>query len=515
MSHRSRLTLTALTLVAAGAFAPQAQASGFQLREQSPLSQGNAFAGISAGGGDISSLFFNPAVMTQYQDTQFSFGATYVGLSAKFENGAASRTPVLQGLGFFTAPVTGANLNTISGAPNHPNAAISAALPEFNIMYSVSKDLKVGLSLNVPFGLTTEYDANWIGRYHALKSDLKTIDIAPSIAYRVSKEFSIGVAFVARKADAELTNAVDYGTALALKVGGGLYAAAPALMVSPGPGQNSPGANIAMGVPTVLGSGPTAVALPGYATPGAWDGQAGLKGSGWGYGWKVGMTYEPSDDFRLGFAYHAAMTMTLKGDASFSYPSTLPATDLAALQGAGLTNGKGQADLPLPATASLGFDWKVSPTFSLQGEVAQTTWSKFKTLDVKFTSNTAAGQVTDSITDENWNDTTFISVGGTWKLDQAWTLRAGLAFDKSAVDDTHRTPRIPDNDRKWASFGGSYAFSKKVSVDFGYSRLFISDGKVNLTAGTTATDNNATRGALTGSIKAAINIMGVALRYSF
>ena len=55
MSHRSRLTLTALTLVAAGALAPQAQASGFQLREQSPLSQGNAFAGVSAGGGDISS----------------------------------------------------------------------------------------------------------------------------------------------------------------------------------------------------------------------------------------------------------------------------------------------------------------------------------------------------------------------------------------------------------------------------------------------------------------------------
>ena len=76
MTHRSRLTLTALTLIAAGAFAPQAQASGFQLREQSPSAQGNAFAGISAGGNDISSLFFNPAVMTQYDGWQFSFGGT-------------------------------------------------------------------------------------------------------------------------------------------------------------------------------------------------------------------------------------------------------------------------------------------------------------------------------------------------------------------------------------------------------------------------------------------------------
>jgi long-chain fatty acid transport protein len=503
MSHRSRLTLTALTLVAAGALAPQAKASGFQLREQSPSSQGNAFAGISAGGNDISSLFFNPAVMTQYQETQFSFGGTYVGLSAKFADGSATRTPVLQGLGFFSAPVTNANLNTVSGGPSHPNAAISAVLPEFNIMYSVNRDLKVGLSVNVPYGLATEYDANWVGRYHALKTDLKTIDIAPSLAYRVTNEFSVGVAFVARRADAELTNAVDYGTALALQVGSGL-AAAGLSTVSPGPGQNSPVANVAMGAPNAT------FGTPGYATPGAWDGSAGLKGGGWGYGYKLGATYQPSQDLRFGLAYQGAMTMTLKGDATFQFPSSLPATDLTALNGAGLRNGQGKADLALPATASLGFDWKATPTFSLAGEVARTTWSRFKELRIKFDTGLA-----DSVTNENWKDTTFVSIGGTWKLDGGWTVRAGAAFDSSAVDDNHRTPRIPDNDRKWASCGLSYAFSKKASVDVGYSRLFISDGKVNLSAGTTGTDPNATRGNLTGSIQAEINIFGAQLRYSF
>lgn len=507
MSHRSRLTLTALTLVAAAAFAPQAKASGFQLREQSPLSQGNAFAGISAGGGDISALFFNPAVMTQYDGWQFSFGGTYVGLSAKFENGAATRTPTLLGLGFQSAPNTGANLNTISGPANHGNAAISAVLPEFNIMYSVNKDFKVGLSLNVPYGLTTEYDANWIGRYHALKSDLKTIDIAPSFAYRLSDSVTFGAAFIARKADAELTNAVDYGTALALKVGGAL-AAAGLSPVSPGPGQNSPVATVAMGLPNAT------FGTPGYAIPGAWDGKAGLKGDGWGYGWKAGFVFQPSKDLKIGLAYQAAMTMTLKGDASFEYPASMPATDYAALTGAGLKNGKGQADLDLPATTSLGFDWKVSPTFALQGEVARTTWSRFKTLVVKFTDNVAP-QTTESVTDENWNDTTFFSLGGTWKLSPAWTFRAGLAFDKSAVDDAHRTPRIPDNDRKWVSFGASYTLSKQTSLDFGYSRLFIADGKVMLTSGTTAADPNLTRGNLSGTIKASINILGAALRYSF
>jgi long-chain fatty acid transport protein len=503
MSYRSRFTLTALTLVAAGAFAPLAQASGFQLREQSPLSQGNAFAGVSAGGGDVSSMFFNPAVMTQYEGWQFSFGGTYVGLKAEFENGTATRTPVLLGLGFQVAPVTGTGLNTISGPSSHSNAAISAVLPEFNIMYSLSRDLKLGLSVNVPFGLATEYDANWIGRYHALKTELKTIDIAPSVAYRVNDSFSFAVAFVARKANAELTNGVDYGTALGLKVGGAL-AAAGLSTVSPGPGQNSPVATVAMGAPNAT------FGTPGFAIPGAWDGTAGLKGDGWGYGYKVGAIFQPSSDFRLGLAYSGAMTMTLKGDGTFHFPGTLPATDLGALNAAGLRNGGGSAELNLPATASLGLDYKVSPSFSIQGEVARSTWSKFKELRVKF--DTGAP---DSITDESWNDTTFASLGATWKLNSPWTLRAGLAFDQSAVDDAHRTPRIPDNDRKWVSFGASYQYSKKMILDFGYSRLFISDSKVMLSAGSTPTDINITRGNLNGTMTSAINILGASLRYSF
>lgn len=504
MSHRSRLTFTALTLVAAAALAPQAQAAGFQLREQSASSLGNAFAGVSAGGSDISALFFNPAVLTQYEGTTFSFGATYVGISAKFSGASANRTPVLQGLGFFSAPVTGASLSPISGASSTNNAAVPAALPEFNIAYSLSKDVKVGLSVNVPFGLTTEYDANWIGRYHGLKSDLKTIDVAPSIAFRMEDGWTVGAAFVLRKADAELSNGVDFGTALALKVGGAL-AAAGLSTVSPSPStlQNSPVATIAMGAPSaVLGT-------PGYATPGAWDGTAGLKGSGWGYGWKAGATYQ-IPDLRIGLAYAAAMHMNLKGDATFVYPTTIPSTDLAALNAAGLKNGGGSADLNLPATASIGIDWQVAPDVSVQAEVARTTWSRFRELRVKFDSGAP-----DSITDESWQDSTFLSVGTTWKASSQWSLRCGMALDKSAVDDAHRTPRIPDNDRQWASVGASYTASKKVTVDFGYTYLRVGAGKVMLSPGTSPFDISATRGSLNGSIAAKISLLGASVRYNF
>jgi long-subunit fatty acid transport protein len=59
--------------------------------------------------------------------------------------------------------------------------------------------------------------------------------------------------------------------------------------------------------------------------------------------------------------------------------------------------------------------------------------------------------------------------------------------------------------------GASYKLSEKATVDIGYSRLFIADGKTQLTAAA----DNVTRGTLTGVIKANIHLLGASLRYSF
>jgi long-chain fatty acid transport protein len=460
MSHRSRLTLTAFALVAAGAFAPVAQASGFQLREQSPSSQGNAFAGVSAGGNDISAMFFNPAGMTQFSGLQFDLGATLIAPSAKMSDAVGTRTSALSAF-----PAYG----PISGPTAYSNSAESKVAPSLYAMYSISNDLKLGLSVNAPFGFVTEYDSNFVGRYHALKTDLKIIDVAPSLAYRINKEWSVGVAFVARYVDATLTNAVDFGL---------------------------------IGFPATI--------------PGTIDGTAKLTGNTWGYGYKAGVTYQPTDDLRLGLAYHGAMNMTLKGDIAFQYPGTLSAPAVAGFQAEGFRNGGGQAELNLPADTSFGFDYKVSSAFSFQGEACLTTWSRFKELNVQLTSNTAPPDViTNVITEEHWRDTWFFSLGGVWKVDPAWTLRAGLAHDQGAVTDGFRTPRIPDGDRTWVSLGGSYAFSKSLTVDVGYSHLFVKDSQVNLTTSASQTDPNFTRGNLTGSYKLNANVLAVGARFSF
>jgi long-chain fatty acid transport protein len=462
MSHHSRLTLTAFALVAAGVFAPVAQASGFQLREQSASSEGNAFAGVSAGGNDISAMFFNPAGMTLYSGQQFDLGATLIAPKAEMSNASGSRTSASP-FNFYPAYAP------ISGPTSYSNSAESKVAPSLYYMYSPSSDLKLGLSVNAPFGFVTEYDSDFVGRYYALKTDLTIIDVTPSLAYRINKEWSVGVAFVARHADATLTNAVDFGL---------------------------------IGFPNTI--------------PGTIDGTAKLTGNTWAYGYKAGVTYQPTDDLRMGLAYHGAMNMTLKGNVSFGYPGNLSAPAVASFQTMGFANGPGQAELDLPADTSFGFDYKVSSTFSLQGEACLTTWSRFKVLNVQLTNNVAP-QVTNVVTNENWRDTWFYSLGGTWKTSQAWTLRAGLAFDQGAVTDADRTPRIPDGDRTWLSVGGSYAFSKSCSLDFGYTHIWVKESAINLmTTGTAANpDPNFTRGYLTGNFTMSANVLAVGVKCSF
>jgi long-chain fatty acid transport protein len=428
--------------------APQATAAGFQLREQSPSAQGTAFAGISAGGSDIGSMFFNPATMTLFSDQQVVLGSSYVMPNTRLENGFATR----------------ADGSMIFGPSSTNNAAQSAALPNLYGMWSVTPNLKLGLSVNAPFGLSTDYDADFIGRYHGLKSDLKVIDIAPNIAYRINPKWSIGAAFVARHADAELSEALDFGTLL--------------------------------------------------GAPGVLDGTATLKGSRWGYGYRVGVLFQPTDALRFGLAHQSAINMNLKGDASFQFNALTPAIAQIGLTLSGFSNGGATAELNLPATTSLGMDFKVSDKVTLQAEIARTDWSTFDELRVKFNSG-----LPDAVTTEHWRNTWFYSLGLSWQATDAWTLRTGIAHDESAVDDAFRTPRIPDGDRTWVALGAGYAFSKQVSLDFAYTHLFVKSSPIELQAFESGylplASPNLLRGNLNGSYKSSIDIIAAQLKFSF
>jgi len=153
----------------------QANAGGLAVHEQSVYGQGTSFAGIAAGGA-LSSMFWNPATMTQIPGM-----AIESGVSGIFP--FASNTPTS---GFFVGPPF--------SLPGTDNVGSAAAVFAGYASYQLNPNLWFGMSINAPFGLSENFPDAWAGRNYATGSTLlATYNAAPSIAYRISDLISVGV----------------------------------------------------------------------------------------------------------------------------------------------------------------------------------------------------------------------------------------------------------------------------------------------------------------------------------
>ncbi|HET6783648.1 MAG TPA: outer membrane protein transport protein, partial [Pseudoxanthomonas sp.] len=175
--------ISALALGIAGALAcGQAQASAFQLKENSVKAQGRAMAGAASAKGDASVVANNPAVMSTFTEKAVQADVTGIDLSFEFEGGgsAAAGSPLAQ-------PLTGGNGGDAGGL---------TAVPAASFVLPLSGDfeyLTLGAMISAPFGLKTEYDNGWVGRYQALKSDVEIIDLTLAASLELSDTFSVGL----------------------------------------------------------------------------------------------------------------------------------------------------------------------------------------------------------------------------------------------------------------------------------------------------------------------------------
>ncbi len=194
--QKSVVGISSLRLISAGiltTFSSISMAGGFALIEQSASQMGNAFAGGAAFANDASTIYFNPAGMTRVP-AQVVGGVHYVDPSAKFDGTA---TDIFGG--------------TVSGG-NGGDAGENGVVPNLYITAPLGNGLFAGLGINVPFGLSTEYDEDWKGRYHAIESEVTTVNFNPSLAYKVNNKLSVGAGISIQYIDAKLTNAVDQGS---------------------------------------------------------------------------------------------------------------------------------------------------------------------------------------------------------------------------------------------------------------------------------------------------------------
>jgi len=446
--------LTVACGCAVSGYSLQAQASGFALIEQSVTGMGTAYAGGAAQAGDASTVFFNPAGLTRLPGNQFETAVHLVIPQARFNDAGSTNV--------FTAPL---------GGGNGGNAAAVAAVPNLYLSHQVNDRLFFGLGINPPFGLRTDYDDSWVGRYHADKSELLTINVNPALAFKATDRLSLGAGINIQYADATLTNAIDIGTLNAL----------------PAPLGGFGGAFDALGL-----------------VPGASDGYGKVKGDDISLGYNAGLLFEVDEGTRVGLHYRSSIEHTLEGKADFTVPGN------GVIEGAtGLfrdTNVK--ATIRLPDSLSASVYHAITPNWALMGDITWTNWDRVPELRIEF-DNPAQP---DSVTTIKWEDTYRYSLGAAYKPDNRWTWRTGVAYDETPVPSARsRTPRIPDADRLWLAFGASYAHSDRLQLDFAYAHIFVNDPKITKTA----TGENALRGALNGSYDSQVDLLSAQLRWMF
>ena len=180
----NKLTLRTLPALLLAVFSGAASAAAFQLWEQNASGLGTAYAGSAAVADNASTIFYNPAGMSELAGYQVSVGVTGVGPSYTFRNDGSS--------------LAGNNGGDAGGWHAVPNLYLSGRLTD---------KLTLGLGISSPFGLATEYDSGWVGRVQTIKSDVRTINYNPSVSYRLNDKVSLGFGVNYQKIDAELTNA--------------------------------------------------------------------------------------------------------------------------------------------------------------------------------------------------------------------------------------------------------------------------------------------------------------------
>lgn len=405
----------------------QVHAAGYSLIEQSGTGLGNAYAGMSARSDDASLQFYNPASLSFLKPgSQISLGGSLILPAVNFDRGAALNTT------FGNSAIQG---------NDGGDAGKFAAVPNFYYAADLNDHVKYGVGVSVPFGLGTEYSNGWLGRYHALKSELMTLNINPAISWKANDQFAVGGGISLQYAAATLTNAIDSS--------GICLGTAP------------------VGTCNALGLG-----QPGNV---ATDSHVKLKGDDFSWGYNFGFVYKPSPQTIVGASYRSMIKHTLAGDAIFRRSAGLNTLLVGSTQ---LTNTGLKADLALPEIASLSIAHEMNDRLELLGDITWTNWSRFKELRIRFDNPVQA----DGVTTTQWKDSWRFSAGANYRVNQQLKLRAGVAYDQSPVPDAeHRTPRIPDQDRIWVALGASWHLSEKQTVEIGYAHISIKDAKTNNT----------------------------------
>ena len=367
------LVVTLITLAAGSALG-----SGFSIFEQGAkaTAMGGAFAALAD---DPTAIFYNVAGIAQQRHAAFTFGGTAINFSNEF-----------------------------IGDPNDPFASGTKGFykrhtfvpPNAYAVVPVGGNITFGVGVMTPYGLRTDWDNPWIGRFASRDANIKVLSVEPAVAW-------------------QSTNGV-------VAVGAGVEYRRGRVILTRNSGALNPFTQKISDVASTFLS------------------------SSWKSGttWNVGVLFKPGT-WRIGAAYRADMDLKFKGDVTVTQiPTGSPAFD--ALVAAGLPHNQGvNTTIPFPAVASLGVGTTAFANWDFEGDITHSSWSRFKALTVNF-----ADQPSFSFTrPENWKDTYSYRLGTNHMVNPEWDIRFGVLYDKNPQPTDAVSPLLPDADREGVTFG--------------------------------------------------------------
>ncbi|EGR0728069.1 outer membrane protein transport protein [Vibrio cholerae] len=403
--------------------------------------------------------------LAEYSAT--GLGRAYAGEAAMADNASAQwRNPAMLTYLEGTQVSAGAiyvNPNVdVEGTVNHAQLgkthassndfAHDAVIPNFYLSHQLNEQMALGFALGTNYGMETDLGTEFAASHFGNQASVISKEANLNIAYQILPQLSIG-------------GGVRY------VMGEGHFGAtAPAKNLIRHPVTNN------------------VMTLPKGTTLKYMEGEDNS------WGWQVGSAWQINQDHRVGFAYKSEVVMDFEGHAEgVSYGSYKP----------------GMMSVTLPATAELASFHQLNDQWAIHASINWTDWSSFKELTAVFP------EKSDLIKSENWEDNYRFALGTTYQYDAKLALRAGVAYDTSAVDDKNRTATIPETDRTWVSVGGSYVATPQLTLDAGFTYIFAKDATIDEPRDPSDDKAAEIGGAFTGNVSGNVWLIGVQANYRF
>lgn len=318
-------------------------------------------------------------------------------------------------------------------------------IPNMYYVQPISSTVSFGIGVSATSGTRTAYNPHWLGRYTATETEISVMDINPVLSWKVTDNLSIGIGLAIEYADATMAQQVD---------------------------------------------------LSGV---GLGDGQMKMTGDSYAFGFTAGILYEPIEGTKLGLGYRSRMTHDLDLKARVRGADPLKAFGMN-------TRSDADAELNLPSIINFGIEQKINDKLDVMMDVSWSEWSVMEELTVDF-DKPILNNNGDSV-EMKWRDNWRFALGASYALNEKITLRGGVAFDETPVQDDYRNTRLPDANRYWICLGLGYQYNEHVKFDLGYLHIFFES--VSLSH-----EDEDPEKSFKGKVRGSCDIFSFAMTYTF